>query len=66
MVPEVVSRVPEQLDERDQGSPGVRAVDKEALEENLRHDLPELVVFDLRKEIKHQRAKPVCVSVGIA
>lgn len=51
VVPEVVLRVPEQLDERDQCPPRVGAMDEEALEENFRHDLPELIVLDLIEEV---------------
>ena len=66
MVPEVILRVTEKFDERDQGSPRMRTVNQEALQEDLSHDLPEPVNLDLLEKVQHKGAEPVRVSIRIA
>ena len=65
LVPEVVLRVPEQLDERDECAPRVRAVDEESFQQHPSHDLSELIGLDLMEEVQHQGAEPMGVRVGV-
>ena len=64
--PEVVLRVPEQLNEGHYGAPWVRTMHHEALEQHARHDLLELLVLDLGEEVKEERAEPIGVGVRVA
>jgi hypothetical protein len=50
--PEVVFRVSKELDEGDEGSPRVRAMDDEAFQENLGHDFSETIVLDFEEEVE--------------
>lgn len=66
MVPEVVARVAQQLDEGHHGAPRVWAVHDEALQERSGHDLAEPLVVDFCEQEKQQRAEPVRVRIGVA
>lgn len=50
--PEFVSLVPQEFNERDQGSPWVGTVDDETLQENTSHHLTEAVVLDLDEKVE--------------
>ena len=54
VVPEVVLRVAKKLNERDQGTPRMRTVHKEAFQENLGHNFSEAVDFDLLEEVQQK------------
>ena len=66
LVPKVVLPIAEEFDEGDQRTPGVRTVNKEPLEQDSRHHLPEPVDLNLVEEIQHQGAEPMCVGIGVA
>ena len=66
LTPELVLDIAKQLNERNQRSPRVRAVDEEALKEDLGHHLSEAIHIDFKEEVEHQRAEPMGVSIGVA
>jgi hypothetical protein len=57
--------IPEEFNEGHKGTPWMRSVDDETLQENLGDDFLEPFIIDLMEGVKDKAAEPVGVCVGV-
>jgi hypothetical protein len=57
--------IPKEFNEGHKGTPRMRSVDNEALQQNLGDDFSKPFIVYLMEEVKEKAAKPVGVCVGV-
>lgn len=65
LIPEIVPMVAEQLDEGDNQTPRVWAMNQEPLKQDLGRDLLVLACVDLLEQMQNQRTEPMGMRIGV-